>query len=346
MRRALDLAERGRYSVSPNPMVGCVIVRDGAVVAEGWHRRAGEPHAEIDALRSAGDVRGATMYVTLEPCAHEGRTPPCVDAVIAGGVSRIVIAMLDPHDVAGGGAGRLRAAGIDVVTGVLEDEARRLNEIFIHAVTHRRPFVLLKAGMTLDGKLATVARESRWITSEDARERSMALREEYDAIAVGSGTVRDDDPQLTRRLGRNGAIAPWTRVLIDARGEVPATATILSDGQPTVIFTASPERFQHHDVVSVPAIDGRIDLETVLDALYARGHHSLLVEGGGMLHGDFLRRKLWQKMIVFVAPMVVGGGSAPSIFGGDAIAHLTDAHRFRFDRVEAVGSDLMITAYP
>lgn len=346
MRRALDLAERGRYSVSPNPMVGCVIVRDGAVIGEGWHRRAGEAHAEIEALRDAGDIRGATMYVTLEPCAHEGRTPPCVDAVIASGVARVVIAMLDPHDVAGGGAERLRAAGIDVVTGVLEAEARRLNEIFIHAVTHRRPFVLLKAGMTLDGKLATIARESRWITSEGARERSMALREEYDAIAIGSGTVRDDDPQLTRRLGLNGAIAPWTRVLIDARGEVPATARMLTDGQPTVVFTASPERFRHADVVRVPAANGRIDLEAVLDALYARGHQSLLVEGGGMLHSDFLRRRLWQKMIVFVAPMLIGGGTAPSIFSGDAVSRLTDAYRFRFDRVEIVGSDVMITAYP
>jgi diaminohydroxyphosphoribosylaminopyrimidine deaminase/5-amino-6-(5-phosphoribosylamino)uracil reductase len=282
MRRALELAELGRYSVSPNPMVGCVIVRDGVIIGEGWHRRAGEPHAEIEALRAAGDVRGATMYVTLEPCAHEGRTPPCADAVIAAGIARAVIAMLDPHDVAGGGAQTLRERGIAVVTGVLEDEARRLNEIFIHAVTHRRPFVLLKAGMTLDGKLATVARDSRWITSEAARERSMALREEYDAIAVGSGTVRDDDPQLTRRLGLNGAIAPWTRVLIDARGEVPATAKILTDGQPTVVFTASPQRFRHAGVVPMPATGGRVDLEAVLDAIYARGHHSLLVEGGGI----------------------------------------------------------------
>jgi len=346
MRRALALAELGRYSVSPNPMVGCVIVRDGVIIGEGWHRRAGGPHAEIEAMCAAGDVRGATMYVTLEPCAHEGRTPPCVDAVIAAGIARAVIAMLDPHDVAGGGAKRLRASGIDVVTGVLEDEARRLNEIFIHAVTQRRPFVLLKAGMTLDGKLATVARESRWITSEAARERSMALREEYDAIAVGSGTVRDDDPQLTRRLGLNGAIAPWTRVLIDARGEVPATAKILTDGQPTVVFTASPERFHHADVVPMTATGGRVDLEAVLDALYLRGHHSLLVEGGGILHGDFLRRKLWQKMIVFIAPMVIGGAEAPSIFSGDPVARLTDASRFRFDRVEVVGSDVMITAYP
>lgn len=286
------------------------------------------------------------MYVTLEPCVHEGRTPPCADAVIASGVKRVVMAMLDPHDLAGGGAEKMRAAGIDVVTGVLESEAKRLNEIFIHAVTHRRPFVLLRAGMTLDGKLATVTRDSRWITSEAARQRSMALREEYDAIAVGSGTVRDDDPQLTRRLGLNGAAAPWTRVLIDARGDVPATAKILTDGHPTVVFTASPDRFRHADVVKVPASDGRVDLEAVLDALYARGHHSLVVEGGGILHSDFLRRNLWQKMILFIAPMLLGGADAPSIFSGAPVQRLTDAARFRFDRVEKVGDDVMLTVYP
>src|SRR5436305_241229 len=180
MRRALELAERGRYSVSPNPMVGCVIARTGEVLAEGWHRRAGEPHAEIEALRSCDDPRGATMYVTLEPCAHHGRTPPCADAVVASGIKRVVVAMTDPHEVVDGrGIACLREADIEVETGVLEAEARRLNEKFVWAVTQKMPFVALKAGMTLDGKLATVMRESRWITSEAARERSLALREEF-----------------------------------------------------------------------------------------------------------------------------------------------------------------------
>lgn len=327
MRRALDLAGRGRYSASPNPMVGCVLVRDGNVIAEGWHHRAGEPHAEIEALRDC-DARGATMVVTLEPCTHHGRTPPCVDAIIDAGIKHVVIAMRDPHDVAGGGVEKLRNAGIDVTTGVLETEARRLNETFVHAVTHRRPFVLLKAGMTLDGKLATLAGQSQWITSEASRERSLALREEYDAILAGGGTIRADNPRLTRRLGWNTSAAAWTRVILDRGRIVPNDALVLSDGAATMHITRD------------------VDLDELLADLYERGIQSVLVEGGSAILTEFIRRGLWQKMIVFVAPSIVGGASAPSIFSGEGIAKLTDAHHFRFDRVETVGEDLMITAYP
>jgi len=325
MRRALDLAARGRYSVSQNPMVGCFIVRDGNVIAEGWHHRAGEPHAEIEALRGV-DVRGATMFVTLEPCAHHGRTPPCVDAIIAAGIARVVIAMRDPHEIAAGGAEKLRDAGIEVVTGVLESEARKLSEVFIHAVTHRRPFVILKAGMTLDGKLATVTRDSRWITSDASRQKSLELREQYDAILTGAGTIRDDNPQLTRRLGL--ASTPWTRVILDRHFIVPPDAIVLTDGGNTIHVTYD------------------IDLDALLGDLYEGGIQSLIVEGGSNVLSSFIRRGLWQKMIVFIAPMVVGGGDAPSIFGGEGLAKLADAYRFRFDHAEMVGADLMLTAYP
>jgi diaminohydroxyphosphoribosylaminopyrimidine deaminase/5-amino-6-(5-phosphoribosylamino)uracil reductase len=325
MRRALDLAARGRYSVSPNPMVGCVIVRDGNVIAEGWHRRAGEPHAEIEALRNVDDAHGATMFVTLEPCVHHGRTPPCVDAIIAAGIARVVIAMRDPHEIAAGGIEKLRDAGIEVITGVLESAARKLNEIFIHAVTHRRPFVLLKAGMTLDGKLATVTRESRWITSDAARQKSLELREQYDAILTGAGTIRDDNPQLTRRLGL--ASTPWTRIILDRRRLVSSDATVLSDGGKTIHVTED------------------VDLDALLADVYSRGIHSLIVEGGSNVLSSFIRQQLWQKMIVFIAPMVVGGADAPSIFGGEAVGELANAYRFRFDEVQALGKDLVITAY-
>jgi diaminohydroxyphosphoribosylaminopyrimidine deaminase/5-amino-6-(5-phosphoribosylamino)uracil reductase len=307
-------------------MVGCLLLRDGKVIAEGWHRRAGQAHAEIEALRNA-DARGATMIVTLEPCAHHGRTPPCVDAIIDAGIARVVIAMRDPHDVAAGGVEKLQNAGIEVVTGVLEDDARRLNETFVHAVTHRRPFVLLKAGMTLDGKLATVARESQWITSDAARQKSLALREEYDAILAGGATVRTDNPRLTRRLKKNTSVAGWTRIILDRSRIVPPDAHVLTDGRATI-----------HIVDDV-------DLDALLADLYERGIQSLIVEGGSVVLSEFIRRGLWQKMIVFVAPMIVGGDGAPSIFSGDGVAKLTDAYRFRFDRVEAVGSDVMITAY-
>jgi diaminohydroxyphosphoribosylaminopyrimidine deaminase/5-amino-6-(5-phosphoribosylamino)uracil reductase len=324
MRRALDLAARGRYSVSPNPMVGCVIVRDGNVIGEGWHHRAGEPHAEIEALRDV-DARGATMFVTLEPCTHHGRTPPCVDAIIAAGIARVVIAMRDPHEIAAGGVEKLREAGIEVATGVLEPEARKLNEIFIHAVTHQRPFVLLKAGMTLDGKLATVTRQSRWITSDAARQKSLELREEYDAILTGAGTIVDDNPQLTRRLGL--ASTPWTRIILDRRRLVPADTTVLTDGGKTIHITED------------------VDLDALLADLYTRGIHSLIVEGGSNVLSSFVRQQLWQKMIVFIAPMFVGGAEAPAIFGGEGVAKLADAYRFRFEQVEIAGSDAVLVAY-
>jgi diaminohydroxyphosphoribosylaminopyrimidine deaminase / 5-amino-6-(5-phosphoribosylamino)uracil reductase len=321
MRRAIDLARRGRFSVSPNPMVGCVVVRDGEVLGEGWHHRAGEPHAEIEALARCEDARGATLYVSLEPCAHHGRTPPCTEAIARAGIARVVFAA---HDPLHGGAAKLE--NVEVTGGVLEDEARRLNETFFHAATTRRPFVLLKAAMTLDGKLATIARESQWITGDAARQTSLALREEYDAILVGGGTVAADNPHLTRRLGWSST--PWTRVILDRDGAVPAGAHVLTDGGATLHIRES------------------VDLEQLLDDLYARGIHSLIVEGGSMIHSEFIRRNLWQKMIVFVAPMIVGGAAAPSIFSGDGVAKLTEAFRFRFDRIEAVGPDLMITAYP
>ncbi|HEY3051769.1 MAG TPA: bifunctional diaminohydroxyphosphoribosylaminopyrimidine deaminase/5-amino-6-(5-phosphoribosylamino)uracil reductase RibD [Thermoanaerobaculia bacterium] len=345
MRRAIALAERGRYSVSPNPMVGCVIVRDGEIVAEGWHRRAGEPHAEVEALRQLRDASGATMYVTLEPCAHQGRTPPCVDAVVGARVARVVIAMRDPHDVVNGrGIEKLRAAGIEVVTGICEPEARRQNERFVWAVSQKLPFVLLKAAMTLDGKLATISGDSQWITADDARERGLALREEYDAILVGSGTVRADNPRLTRRLGLNASITPWTRVVLDGDGNMPPHAQILSDGGRTIVFSSADVEAKTN--VEVVRTNGRADLGQVLSELYARGIQSIIVEGGALVLSEFVRAGLWQKMILFVAPALVGGGEAPSIFSGEAVSRLTEAHRFRFDRVELLGRDLMITAYP
>lgn len=347
MRRALELAERARYTVSPNPMVGCVIVRDGAVIADGWHRRAGEAHAEIEALRQCDDPRGATMYVTLEPCSHQGRTGPCADAVIAAGLARVVVAMEDPHEVVNGrGIAAMRAAGIDVTVGVLESDARRLNEKFVWSVTHQRPFVLVKAGMTLDGKLATVARESQWITSEVAREASLRLREEFDAIVVGSGTVKSDNPRLTRRLGLAGEGTPWSRVVLDGDGDVPQHAQILTDGGRTILFTSAPVRYDASPNLEIIASDGRFDLERVFVELHARGIRSVLVEGGALVHSEVIRRGLWQKMILFIAPLIVGGADAPSIFSGEGVPRLTDAYRFRFDRVEALGSDLMVVAYP
>jgi diaminohydroxyphosphoribosylaminopyrimidine deaminase/5-amino-6-(5-phosphoribosylamino)uracil reductase len=351
MLRALELAERGRYSTSPNPMVGCVIVRDGEILGEGFHHRAGDPHAEIEALRACpGGAEGATVYVTLEPCAHVGRTGPCSSALIEAGVARVVAAMGDPNPLVNGkGFEQLRRADIDVVTGILAGEAEHLNEKFCYAVRNERPFVLLKAGITLDGKLATAGRDSRWITGPEARDRSLRLREEFDAILVGGGTVRDDDPMLTRRLGLNESANPWLRVVVTGEGDLPAGAQLLADGGRTLVFTgdASPlAAADNVEVIELPAKKGRLDLDEILRELYERGVRSLLVEGGSLIHTDFLRRRLWQKMIIFVAPMLVGGATAPALFVDDNIRRLTDAHRFRFDRTEMVGADVMLTAYP
>lgn len=347
MRRAIELAERGRYTVSPNPMVGCAIVRDGVVIAEGWHRRAGEAHAEIDALQQCADPRGATMYVTLEPCAHRGRTGPCADAAIAAGLARVVVAMEDPNDVVNGrGLAALRAAGIDVTLGVLEAEARRLNEKFVWSVTQKLPFVLVKAGMTLDGKLATVARESQWITAEAAREAGLRLREEYDAIVIGSGTVKSDNPRLTRRLGLAGDTTTWTRVVLDGDGEVPPHAQLLTDGGRTILFTSAPHRYPAAPNLEVIESEGRFDLERVFGELHARGIRSVIIEGGALVHSEVIRRGLWQKMTLFIAPLLVGGAEAPALFSGEGVPRLTDAYRFRFDRVEQLGSDVMVVAYP
>src|SRR5256714_9104836 len=230
MRRALELAERGRYSVSPNPRVGAALAPKGHIVGEGWHQRAGEPHAEVKALQSCDDPRGTTMYVNLEPCVHHGRTPPCTQVIRNSGIERVVIATADPHDVVDGRG--IKELGAAVTVGVLEFEARRLSEKFFQAVTAKKSFVCLKAAITLDGKLATVARESRWITSEAARQKSLELREEYDAILIGGGTVFEDDPQLTRRLGWNSS--PWTRIILDRRRIVPADANVLTDGGATI----------------------------------------------------------------------------------------------------------------
>lgn len=348
MRRALELAEHGRCTVSPNPMVGCVLVRDGAVIAEGWHRRSGGPHAEIAALRAAGGAAGATMYVTLEPCSRSGRTGPCTDALLAAKIARVVVAALDPNEAAdSGGIARLRAAGVDVVTGILEPEARRQNEKFLWSMTQKLPFVVLKAAMTLDGKLATIARESQWITSQESRERSLALREEADAILVGGGTIAADNPRLTRRLGLAGGL-PWTRVVLDGDGVVPPHAQVLA-GEPgvrTLLYTGRPERFTPVEGLEIIGIDGRADLLRVFGELRARGIHSLIAEGGAVVHSELIRLGLWQKMQLFIAPIIVGGADAPAILTGEAVSRLTDAYRFRFDRIERVGSDLMVVAYP
>jgi len=347
MLRALALAERGRFSVSPNPMVGCVLVKDGRVIGEGFHAQAGQPHAEVEALTACTESpEGATAYVTLSPCNHTGRTPPCTEALASARVARVVVAVDDPNSIAReSGRDFLLRHGIEVEVGVLMAEATRLNEKFLYAVTNRTPFVLLKAAMSLDGKLATVLGDSQWITSEAAREKSLELREEYDAILLGGGTVIADDPRLTRRLGRNNAITPWLRVILDGGGRVPSTSRVLADGGRTLIYTSRPERIAAHPMLEIVKVPRAVEIPALLTDLYSRGVQSVIVEGGPLVHSAFVRERLWQKLTAFVAPCFVGG-DAPAILQKTGVTALRDAERFRFDACEMVGSDLMVTAYP
>ncbi|HEY6098524.1 MAG TPA: bifunctional diaminohydroxyphosphoribosylaminopyrimidine deaminase/5-amino-6-(5-phosphoribosylamino)uracil reductase RibD [Anaeromyxobacter sp.] len=335
MARALDLARRGLGETNPNPVVGCVLVKRGRVVGEGWHRRAGGPHAEVLALRAAGAAaRGATAYVTLEPCAHQGRTPPCAPAVVASGVRRVVAALRDPNPAVNGrGLAALRRAGLEVTAGVAADEAVALNERFVVAAGLTRPFVMLKAAMTLDGRIATAAGESKWITRPAQRRRARALRRLHDGVAVGVGTVLADDPLLlpaprTRR--------PFHRVVFDSRLRTPLRSRLVSsasDQAPLWIVTTEEalgrEALEARGVriLAAPAREGRVDLEWGLQALRAEGLWSLMVEGGSELLGALLAARLFDQVALFRAPLILGGRHTRPAFGGPDPARLADAVR-------------------
>jgi diaminohydroxyphosphoribosylaminopyrimidine deaminase / 5-amino-6-(5-phosphoribosylamino)uracil reductase len=355
MRRAIELAERGRGLTSPNPMVGAVIVAPGGeVVGEGFHERAGAAHAEVEALRAAGArARGATMYVTLEPCSHHGRTPPCASAVVAAGIARVVAAIGDPNPlVSGQGFTELRRAGIEVVAGVGAAEAERQNRVFLTAMRERRPHVVLKAGMTLDGKIADLHGASRWITGGPSRERAHLLRSESDAIVVGIGTVLRDDPELTVRLGRPWPREPF-RVALDTKARTPRTARIIRAGSPSraliVVGSDAPEERARDlagtgaTVVRCRTRDGRLDLGAVLDELFAREVRGVLVEGGGEIHAAFLDTNLVDRVAIYVAPLLIGGRGATPVVGG-AGRELKNAVRLGPLSVTALGDDLLIEA--
>ena len=343
LKLALRLAAKGAGWVSPNPMVGAVVVKEGQVVGRGYHRRAGLPHAEVEALRSAGEAaRGADLYVTLEPCNHQGRTPPCTQAILASGVRRVVIA-----------AGDL-GIGVDVHEGLLATEARRLNEAWFHYVNTGRPWVVAKAACSLDGKIATVGGESQWLTGEPARALGRRLRHRVDAIIVGIGTVLADDPQLTTRLPRGQGKDP-IRVVLDSRLRLPLTARLLNlDSEaPTWVATTSqapPETIRALEargaqVLMLPGDAGRVSLPALLEELGTRQVQSLLVEGGAETLGAFFDQKLVHQFNFFYAPKILGGQLATGMVGGHGIIHLGEAHIARDLRVRRVGGDLLVSGY-
>ncbi len=351
MDAALRLAERGRDAVSPNPLVGAVIVRDGVVVGRGWHRRFGGPHGEIEAIRDAGDrARGADLYVTLEPCGHHGKTPPCSEAILAAGLARVFYGASDPNPLTRGKGPRLLSRrGIEVRGGVLEEAARDQNAPYFHWRATGRPWTILKWAMSADGKIATRTGSSRWISGEASRRLVHRLRRRVDAVMVGTETLCRDDPSLLPRPARGRTPV---RVILDRLGRLPPSLGVLQDdGTPRVYVTSSRTPAARRrgieanglDVLTVPARRGRLDLERVLAALGERGVSQLLVEGGGALAASLLEAGLAQEVVVFTAPKVVGGASAPGPVGGRGVATMADALQLVDVRIRRLGDDAVIT---
>ena len=349
MQRALDLAEQGRGRTSPNPMVGCVIVRDGRIIGEGWHEKAGKPHAEVNAVKAAGgDIRGATVYVTLEPCSHHGRTPPCADLLLDKKPVRVVAAMRDPNPlVAGRGLARLRAAGIEVTTGVLRTAAMRQNEAFIKHITTGMPFVIAKCGMSLDGKLATRTGDSQWITGPDARRLVHTIRNEVDAIMVGSRTVMVDDPSLTVRL-ESGKIKDPVRVILDSGEYLDASRRVFNLKTSTPTWVAVPEDRDFDgadDTLHIPRAGDGLDMRALMLELGQRGVTSVLIEGGGATLASAFEADVVDKVMFFVAPKIIGGAEAVSAVEGQGAARLADAVQLTAMKTRKVGCDILIEAY-
>ncbi|KUK64729.1 MAG: Riboflavin biosynthesis protein RibD [Desulfotomaculum sp. 46_80] len=356
MGRALELARLGRGKTSPNPMVGAVVVKDGQVAGEGYHHKAGSPHAEIIALDNAGEkAKGATLYVNLEPCSHYGRTGPCANAVVEAGISRVVIAMSDPNPlVCGKGISYLEQRNVEVATGVLEDEALLLNEVFIKYITTGRPFVILKAAMSLDGKIAAHTGDSRWVTGPEARSRVHVLRSLYDAVLVGINTVLADDPLLTVRLpdekGRNPI-----RIVVDSVARIPVNSLVLSQlaEAPTIIVTTGSAGAQKiarlkktgAEVLVVPGDGPRVDLKWLMAELARQEITSVMIEGGGEINASALESGLVDKIIWFIAPKIVGGRLSPSPVGGSGVSLMAETRQIENLTVTRFGEDICLEGY-
>ena len=349
MARALQLAERGLWTTTPNPRVGCVLVRAGEIVGEGWHERAGEGHAEVNALRAAGELaRGATAYVTLEPCSHHGRTPPCAEALIAAGVSRVVAAMSDPNPlVAGNGLAMLQAAGIVTASGLLEGEARELNIGFVARMTRGRPWLRLKAAASLDGKTALNNGVSQWITGPEARRDGQRWRARACAVLTGIGTVRDDDPQLTVR--EVAMTRQPLRVVVDSKLETPLTAKILRGGAVLVAAAVDDEKRANSlraagaEVVVLPNPHGKVDLKNLLEELGRRGINEVHAEAGFKLNGSLLREGLVDELLLYLAPCVIGH-QASSLFNLPELTTLDGKRRLQIRDLRQIGVDIRVLA--
>jgi diaminohydroxyphosphoribosylaminopyrimidine deaminase/5-amino-6-(5-phosphoribosylamino)uracil reductase len=353
MRKALRLAEKGRGRTSPNPLVGAILVKNGKIVGEGYHARAGEAHAEIIALqRGREHAKGATLYINLEPCTHYGKTPPCAPQVIEAGVKSVVIGMEDPNPlVRGKGIETLKKAGLNVHAGILERECRTLNEAFCKYIMAKEPFVILKVAATLDGKIATREGDSKWISGESSRRFVHKLRDEVDGVLVGVGTVLRDDPLLTARI--KGGRDPY-RIVLDSRLEIPEEAKVVGDFPTRVIIVATEsapkdkrERLERRGVrvLTLQSKEGRIDLKSCLSKLGEIGMMSLMVEGGNRVNGSFLDEGLIDKLLLFLSPKLIGDPEAPGIFGGRGVSRLQEAIPLKEMKARKIGRDILVEGY-
>ena len=352
MRLALELARLGEGNVNPNPLVGAVLVKDGQVVGRGYHRQFGEPHAEVFALEEAADAsRGATMIVTLEPCCHHGKTPPCTDRIIEAGIRRVVLGIRDPNPLVDGkGIARLRKAGIEVTEGILAEEAARQNEIFLSFAATGRPFVQLKVALSLDGRIATRSGDSKWISGEASRTEAHRLRRKFASVLVGVGTVVADDPELSVRhvSGRNPI-----PIVLDNSGRIPESARLLASDASAIVVTSSMSAAKEHTLTSrgvrvwrLPLREELLDLPLLLTRLGEAKIDSVLVEGGGETAARFVEAGLVDKVAIFIAPMLIGGREATPAIGGLGAASISDAWRLRDVSVEKLTEDIYVTGYP
>lgn len=362
MKRAIDLALTAKGRTSPNPMVGAVIIKGGKIVGEGYHKKAGTPHAEINALDEAGkNAKDGIMYVTLEPCCHQGRTPPCTKTIIKSGIKKIVIGMVDPNPIVSGkGIEELNGAGIQVSTGLLEKECKRLNEVYIKYITSKKPFVLLKVAMSLDGKIATCKRESKWITSEPSRERVHNLRDEVDAVMVGIGTVLQDNPNLTVSLKRGNVKNP-IRIIVDSQLRIPMDSNIIKSASASrksqkskVIIAATKKadvkkadilREKGINVIEIEEENKRINLPNLMEELGKMEITSIMIEGGSELNSAALESGIVDKVIFFVAPKIIGGKEGVPAVGGRGFEKLSDSLNIRDVTVDRCGNDIVIEGY-
>jgi len=363
MRKVLNLAAKGKGRTSPNPMVGAIIVKGDKIIASDYHRKAGTPHAEVLALKKAGvNVRGAALYINLEPCCHtEKKTPPCTKSIIESGIKKVVVAMIDPNpEVSGKGIKELRNAGIETEVGIMEGEARRLNEVFTKFITKKEPFVILKIAQSLDGKIATSKGESRWITGEKARKYGRKLRNEVDAVLVGIGTVKKDNPLLTSRI--KGGRDPY-RVIVDSRLQIPLNSKVLNHkDHKTIIATTLPcaplkggwGKYKKKidllknmgvQILTIKNKDGKIDLKELVKELGKLDITSLMIEGGSSISASALSSGIVNKVLFFVAPKIIGGADAIPSVGGKSPAMLKDAFKIKNINVKTIDEDLLIEGY-